>query len=411
MSQSFRYQKIFVIGSGFFALTLIWTFYNAFMPIILSAHIEKQSIIGFIMGLDNLFAILLIPIIGAWSDKVQSRFGKRLPFLMVGMPLAALFFILLPFFKDTLWILITIDILFLLAMTLYRAPVISLMPDHTPPPRRSYANGIINLMGGVGAIIALFGLSRLFEIDPMYPFTIASILLIICFFLLLFVVDRNPPYSSDTSGEQEETMAVSSLKEKFVLLFQKENRSALFILTAIFIYFIGYASVEALFTLYATQTLGFTSDVAGTTLGFFSLSFVLFALPAGWIGQKFGKIKTMMVGLISLPLIFVLIPAFSEPLSLQLILFIGGCAWALINVQAYPLVADLGGLTSIGLFTGFYYLFSMSANIVGPFFLGSMVDLFGGSTLFYVSACMFVVAFYVLYLGKKHLVQSERKVA
>ncbi|WP_413377758.1 MFS transporter [Alkalihalobacillus sp. 1P02AB] len=411
MSDSFRYRKIFVIGSGFFALTLVWTFYNAFMPIILAEHIEKQSIIGFIMGLDNLLAILLIPLIGSWSDRVQTRFGNRLPFLIVGMPLAALFFILLPFVADTLWILISIDILFLLAMTLYRAPVISLMPDHTPPKKRSFANGIINLLGGIGAIIALFGLSQLFDINPIYPFTIASIILMASFFFLFFVVDRKPAYSSNTLDDQEETIATRSLRKRFIMLFEKKNRSSLFILLAIFIYFIGYASVEALFTLYARQTLGFSPGLAGTTLGFFSLSFVLFALPAGWIGQKFGKIKTMMIGLSILPLIFLTIPFYTEPLPLQITLFAAGCAWALVNVQAYPLVADLGGLTSIGLFTGFYYLFSMSANIIGPFFLGSMVDLFGGPTLFYVSSFTFVLALFVLHLGKKQLALKNEKAA
>ncbi|GAF64403.1 putative MFS transporter [Bacillus sp. TS-2] len=411
MAQSFRWKKIFFIGSGFFSLSLIWTFYNAFMPIILGEHIEKTSIIGFIMGLDNLLAILLIPIIGAWSDRIDTKFGKRLPFLIVGMPLAALFFILLPFAKDTLWLLISIDIIFLLAMTIYRAPVISLMPDHTPPNKRSFANGIINLLGGIGAIIALFGLSKLFEFNPIYPFTIASIALMISFFLLLFSVDRKPAYSADTTSDQEESQAIQSLKKKFALLIKPEHRSSLFILLAIFIYFIGYASVEALFTLYATRTLGFTESIAGTTLGFFSLSFVLFALPAGWIGQKLGKIKTMMIGLSIMPLLFFILPSFQNPLHLQILLFIAGCGWALVNVQAYPLVADLGGLKSIGLFTGFYYLFSMASNIVGPFLLGTIVDTFGGASLFYTSSVTFVVSMYVLHLGKKRLYQQKKAIA
>ncbi len=403
MHSVFSYKKITVIGSGFFALTLIWTFYNAYMPLILANHISQTSLIGAIMGLDNLLAVLLIPIIGAWSDRVQTRFGKRLPFLMIGMPLAALFFILLPFAQATLWLLLTIDIVFLLAMTIFRAPVISLMPDHTPLEKRSVANGFINLMGGIGAITALFGLSQLYSINQQLPFMIAGLLLLLVFFLLYRTVDRHPPYTSKTGDDQEEAMAAVSLKKGLKELIQPAHRPQFLILLAIFVYFIGYSSIEALFTIYATQTLGFEEGTAGLTLGFFSLSFVLFALPAGFVGQKLGKLPTMLIGLILLPLFFLIIPFIETPLILQGVLFLAGISWALINVQAYPLVADLGGLTKIGLFTGLYYLFSMAANLIGPALLGAMMDLFGGAALFYSASLTFVIAFCLLRLGKTQL--------
>src|SRR5690625_2502305 len=124
---------------------LVWTLYNAFMPLILGEYIESRAIRGGIMGLDNLLAVILIPVIGSWSDRLKSPFGGRLPFLVIGMPIAALFFILIPIVSQTsLWLLLAVDILFLLAMTIYRAPVIALMPDHTPPKKRSTANGVID---------------------------------------------------------------------------------------------------------------------------------------------------------------------------------------------------------------------------------------------------------------------------
>src|SRR3954447_7114573 len=120
----FSYFKIFVIGSGFLALMLVWTFYNAYMPLILGEYIHSNGIRGAIMGLDNLLAVLLIPIIGTWSDKVDTKIGNRLPFIVVGMPIAAIFYILIPYgAAATFWILILIDIIFLLAMTTFRAPV------------------------------------------------------------------------------------------------------------------------------------------------------------------------------------------------------------------------------------------------------------------------------------------------
>lgn len=403
----FSYGKIFVIGSGFLALSLAWAFYNAYMPLILGDFIDSRAIRGAIMGLDNLLAVLLIPIIGTWSDKIDTRIGNRLPFIVIGMPLAAISFILIPFASlSTFWILIFVDIVFLLAMTIYRAPVIALMPDHTPPEKRSTANGIINLMGGIGAIIALFGLSTLYGMNRTYPFIVAGLLLLSTFILLFFTVDRNPPYAEKT---KDEDLASNSFLDGYRLLKTKEFRGHLFVLIAIFLYFIGFTGVESQFTVYAVEFLNMKESTAGFTLGFFSLSFVLFAVPAGILGSKWGKAPSMLVGLIVQPIIFISIPlipilgsiapGLNQVLVLQVMLFIGGVAWAFINVQAYPLVADLGGKSRIGFFTGLYYLFSMASAIVAPGILGLLMDLFTHSALFYGSAFTFIGAYYFLRKG------------
>ncbi|MBU9714720.1 MFS transporter [Evansella tamaricis] len=415
----FSYGKIFVIGSGFFALTLIWTFYNAYMPLILGDFIESRAIRGAIMGLDNLLAVVLIPIIGAWSDKVDTKIGNRLPFIVVGMPLAAIFFILIPFGASVaLWLLLIVDIIFLLAMTIYRAPVIALMPDHTPTEKRSTANGIINLMGGVGAIIALFGLSSLYGMDRSYPFIVAGLFLFFSFVLLYFTVDRRPPYVGTSQEELEEVQASKSFFKGLGKLKNPEFRGHLFVLIAIFLYFIGYAGVEAQFTVYAVEYLNMEESAAGFTLGFFSLAFVIFAIPAGLLGSKIGKAPIMLIGLIILPLIFIAIPflpilnsslpGINQVLLLQIVLFTGGIAWALINVQAYPLVADLGGKSKIGFFTGLYYLFSMASSIVAPGFLGLLMDVFAHPALFFGASASFFIAFFFLRKGSI-IIQSKKE--
>ena len=125
----FTYGNIFIIGLGFFSISVVWQLYNAFMPLMLGEFIKSKALRGTIMGLDNLANIFLIALIGAWSDQIVSRMGKRLPFLVAGMPLAAVFLFVMPHYLN-LWTLILIDIGFLLAMTLFRAPTISLMPRY-----------------------------------------------------------------------------------------------------------------------------------------------------------------------------------------------------------------------------------------------------------------------------------------
>src|SRR5690625_2120075 len=216
--------------------------------------------------------VILIPVIGAWSDRLKSPLSGRLPFIVIGMPIAAIFFILLPYMSQTTLIfLLIIDVIFLLAMTVYRAPVIALMPDHTPVEKRSTANGIINFMGGVGALLALFALAPLYDTSIFYPFIIAGIILFIAFIVLFIVIDRKPKYVA--ASESEESVALKTFKEDIGKLFQKKFRGHFFILIAIFLYFLGYSGLEAQFSVYATEHLHISGGEAGLTLGFFSLAF------------------------------------------------------------------------------------------------------------------------------------------
>ena len=96
------YKKTFIIGLGFFTTGITWSLFNAYVPIFLGYFGIPFVLIGFIMTLDNISAITLQPYIGAKSDKTWSeRFGRRIPYLLVGIPLAAFFFALIPIFSPS----------------------------------------------------------------------------------------------------------------------------------------------------------------------------------------------------------------------------------------------------------------------------------------------------------------------
>jgi len=370
------------------------------MPLLLGNFIESRALRGGIMGLDNLLAVLLIPVIGAWSDRVRSPLGQRLPFIAVGMPAAALLFALLPLNQTRLVSLLALDIVFLLAMTLYRAPVIALMPDHTPEEKRSTANGIINLMGGIGGLLAFFVLAPLYDLNTSYPFMLGAVLLLLTFFFLFTVTDRHPPYTAPI-GEGEEASNFTKLFSDIGSLRAPEHRQARFILLAIFLYSLGFGGLEAQFSTYATEGLGLSGGQAGLLLGFFSLAFVVMALPAGLIGSRIGKAPAMLLGLGALSVLFGLMFTFQLPAALRIFLILAGLSWALINVQAYPLVADMGDKTRIGFFTGMYYLFSMSASIIAPALMGLGMDLFGPSSLFVLAGLAMLLGCLSLWQGKR----------
>jgi len=394
-------RKVAAIGVGFGALTVAWSVYNAYMPLLLLRFIDSAALRGAIMGLDNLLALLLIPVVGAWSDRVEGPWGKRLPFVLIGMPIAGLAFALLPLSATAFWTLIAADVVFLLAMTVLRAPVIALMPDHVEPARRSTANGAINLMGGIGGIVAFFALAPLYDRSPLLPFALAGGLLLLAAAALARIVDRHPPHVAEGAGSDDAAPLAALLRDLRQVATAPAAGAARWALGAIFLYFLGFAGVEAQFTTYAVGTLGLSGGVAGLLLGAFSVAFVVAALPAGLVGTRLGKVRAMSLGLAALPLLFLAL-ALVRPLPLvAAALVLAGFAWALVNVQAYPLVADLGGRDRIGFFTGLYYLASMAAAVLAPALAGLAMDAFGLPALFPVAAVGVALGFAALQRARR----------
>ncbi|MEW6651822.1 MAG: MFS transporter, partial [Chloroflexota bacterium] len=366
MNQRFNFGKTFLLGFGFFGVSVIWSVYNAYVPIFLANRFElAPALIGFFMTLDNIAALLIQPPIGAWSDRLRTPIGRRMPFILVGAPIGAAAFGLIPL-QSLLPLFVACTSTLLLSMALWRTPVVALMPDITPSHYRSQANGIINFMGGIGAIIAFLIGANLYEMNPAYPFWLGSALVILAS-LMVFIFIREPK-EFQVSDETKPNLLVSLKK-----IIRDEEKSPLRILLAIFFWFVAYNAIEAFFTLYSVNHLGISEADGARLLGQLSLFFVLMALPAGLIGGRIGRRKTILTGIIllgSCMLAMFVIPA--ETLTVQLtrlpvlgnvpvvgtILMLAGISWALININSLPMVVDMTDDLHIGTFTGLYYLFS-----------------------------------------------------
>lgn len=407
----FSIGKTFVLGLGFFGVSVIWSVYNAYVPLFLANKYAMASgFIGIFMTLDNIAALFIQPSVGAWSDRLRTRLGRRMPFILVGAPIAAVSFAFLPM-VNSLALFFMAAVALLLSMAIWRTPVVALMPDITPSKYRSQANGIINLMGGLGAIIAFLGGASLYEKNPDYPFWLGSGLVIIAA-VLVFIFVREPK-TYEESGEAEPSLT-DSIKE----LFKEKDKSALLILGAIFSWFVAYAGIEAFFTLFGTQYLGYTGADAARLLGQLSLLFVIFALPAGYIGAAIGRRRTIMIGIVGMGLcivsLFILpletlkivlatVPVLKNIPVVGVILMLTGIAWAMININSLPMVVDMTDSSRIGTYTGLYYLFSTLAAIVGPITYGWIIELTNNqyNTVMIVSPIFMVLAFVFMAFVKR----------
>jgi MFS family permease len=199
--------------------------------------------------------------------------------------------------------------------------------------------------------------------------------------------------------------------------FRDKQHNAIRIFLAIFFWFVAMNAIETFITLYANHSLGMSEGRSVTLMTLNSLAFVIMALPAGLIGGKIGRKRTISIGIVVMIIVMTsifFIPAetltqelFSLPVLgavpvVGLMLVIAGLGWALININSLPVVVDLTDVTQIGTFTGLYYLFSTLAAIVGPNVNGWIVKLTGDNyASIFIIGPIFMVAALISILGMK----------
>jgi maltose/moltooligosaccharide transporter len=389
----FNYGKTLILGFGFLGISIIWPIFNQYIPIFLQAgnpEFERQllaegrqipSIAGFalapslalfIMTWDNILNMFISPWVGNKSDKTWNRFGRRKPYILIGAPIAILAFVFVPVAQSAL-ALATFIFITNLGMALFRSPTVAWLGDLYNPEDRSKANGVINLMGGVGALLAYFGGGILFnQLGRNAPFIGGALTTILALIIAVLFVKETPAAVAIENEPQR------NIFDNVKVLLAKPDKSALFVLLSILFWFMGYSAFDAGLSSFAVFTLGLKAGTASIYAGTMTIFFLLFAIPAGFMGTRWGREKTIRAGLIGITLssllaFFVIRDAVTFIITL---LFAGGF-WAMINVNSLPLVYDHGDEKQIGAYTGLYYFSSQLASVLGPTLLGIVVDALG----------------------------------
>lgn len=390
-----NYKKTFILGFGFLAITLCTTLYEAFVPVFLSKYVDKAVLIGFLMTIDNYLSLFIQPLVGRLSDRTHTRFGRRMPYILIGMPLAAIFVGLIPNHWN-LASLFVVMVLYNLIMSAFRSPTIALMPDITPPQHQSKANGVINFMGGLGAAIALFIGSKLYDVNTAYPFYMGAVIMLISAAVLYFKIkeQRDSLHFAAPATNRVDKNNVKSVGERLrqCLVTIKGMKNALLLLSGVFFLYASFNSVSSFFTLFAKEYLNVSESVAAGKFAFLAALMVVFALPSGYIGAKIGKKKAMLIGISVMVCVYSAICMTSDINVVGYLFIPAGAAWALVIINAYPFVVSMTTPENTGAYTGLYYLFSSLAAIVSPPLIGLMIDAMGYSILFKYSVGGFVLA-------------------
>ncbi len=432
------YRRTILVGFAFFLICLFWQAYDTIIPKMLTDKFGmSQSLSGAVMALDNVLAVVLLPIFGAISDKHNSKLGRRTPFVLVGTLVAAVAFVGLSFIDNlqlakiesagiiadaeaawritvenpaTLIFFIAVLLVVLVSMATFRSPAVALMPDVTPKPLRSKGNAVINLMGALGGITVLvlgivFGTGK--EENRLMSYTVffavvAAIMIASLAAFLIFVKEKKWAAEADAINDRLDAESVSvpeSVGEKRKLT-KAELRSLLFILASVVLWYMGYNAVSSKYSVYAGTVLGLDYNL---TLIVAQAAAIISYIPVGIISSKVGRKKTILAGVIMLALAFGF-ACFMEKGSnvwvMNALFALAGIGWATINVNSYPMVVGLASSSDTGKYTGYYYTASMAAQTVTPILSGVFLDI-NMKTLF-PYATIFVALAFVTMLMVRH---------
>ncbi len=415
------------IGFAFLAICAFWQMYNNVIPLILTNTFHmNETYSGAIMAADNVLALFLLPLFGGLSDRCKSKLGKRKPFILGGSIAAIFLMLLIPFFDNAYFAnpKSALEIAFvcilgclLVAMGTYRSPAVALMPDVTPKPLRSKGNAVINLMGALGGIIYLivaavmYPSSKTEELEhvnylPLF-LTVAGIMIVSLIIVVFFVneVKLNAEMLAYEKEHPEENLAETATDGSEVLP-KEVRKSLIFLLASIALWFMGYNAMETWFTTYADHMWNMSLGGASLCLTIATGGAIVSYIPSGVVASKLGRKKTIIFGVLLLGICFaggfvytLFFDVFHWPL--YILFFLVGVAWAFINVNSLPMVLEMCKGSQVGRFTGFYYTFSMTAQIVTPILAGSLLSNVSYMTLFPYCA-LFVLLSFVTMLFVKH---------
>ena len=451
METKLNYKRTFLIGLAFLSICSFWQMYDNIIPLILqNTYHLGETMTGAVMALDNVLAIFLLPVFGALSDKVHTKLGRRMPFIVAGTILAVIFMMLLPMIDNAekaRWStgesfsnqVIFLAVLFftLVSMGLYRSPAVALMPDVTPNHLRSRANAVINLMGAVGGVYALIMIKVLVgkgETPDYLPlFASIAAVMVIAVGILVITIRENKlreevekAEAANTEKVEEKAIAegVEAVGEieavadteqsgatgKVKGMPKEVKRSMYFMLASIFLWFTAYNAVTTAFSRYTKVVWKMEGGSFANCLMVATVAAIFSYIPIGSISAKIGRKKTIMGGVLLMAACYgaaIFAREYHPIVNVAFALI--GVAWAAINVNSYPMIVAMSSGSDVGKFTGTYYTFSMAAQILTPVLSGFLLENVSYNTLFPYALFFSLMAFLTMTQVRHGDVKPQKK--
>jgi len=391
----------FYVALAVFAQESTWNFYDAQVPPLLATYVGSAAVIGLLMGMDNLLGIFIQPWMGHRSDNTRTRWGRRIPYIAVGMPVAAVLFTVIPL-TSSLPALVAVMFCYALVSNSFRPATESLLPDFIRPERRSRANAVVKIATALTVIAAALLSLLLVDDQPVLAFVVPSVLVLIAVAVLVARVrdSSSPAYRAVLAEDREAGAApppLSRMRDVLLDVVRDADRSRLLVMVAVLLFGGGFSASRALMTNYGIESLGLSRGTAGGLTLASGVVFLLAVLPAGLLAERIGRLRVIVAGMALFAAAVLVGGALHTPTATIVAMCVAAVGAAGFIVNAAVVLWNLAPSARVlGAYTGLYNLSWACGYFVGPATVGALVDLTGWRYMLFETALLPVLAIAVV---------------
>ncbi len=360
---------------------------NFVPPLVRDALGDHRTAIGFVIAIENVLLLLLVPWAGAASDRASARGHGRLPMILAGLVLSAAGMALFPWSArfGIGGIIVAIVVLYT-GINVQRSPFQALLADAVPSRHRSLATGSVTFQMCVGAIAFLM-LGRALGMQTAFLIAAGTVLLIA---VAMRVGIREPAPSGSPTAEA----TFRSLFDAATSAVRGTVPGMRAIFMATLLLQLTFQTFTTWFALHGTERFGIRPQ--DVTIGFiaWAVGGVIGALPAGFIGMKIGRRNAMLVGFALMTASLIALDRVTSLAQATPLLALASAAWTFPMVNAYPLFVEQIPRERRGVLAALFLLCNALGGGIGDPMNGAAFDLFNSyRALFLLMAGYTALAF------------------
>lgn len=360
-------RRLALLGLPTFGLALAITVVTSFLPVAARSFLGSTTVIGVLIGIEGVMALWVPLVVGAWSDRLRTPIGGRLPFLLGATPIVLVALVALGLAR-TGWLVAVAVAVFFFAYFVAYEPYRALYPDLMEDEVAGRAQSTQAIARGVGTGLALLCGGLLMSLARPLPFVIAAVLLVTAVSVFMYICLRRDVGDQDYEQARGPREAAHDLKGLL-----KEHPALRWFMAANALWELSLGALKTFIVLFLTAGLGMTLSQASLAIGATALLILGAAASAGKLGDKFGRNRVMRVALWIYG-IGLLVPfATQSTLAVAAVPFVaigGGVIMALPYALLMPLMPD----SAHGALTGYYSLSRGIGTMLGPILGGIAVQ-------------------------------------
>ena len=367
------YQQMIQLTAPTVGVSLALSLVTTYLPLTLQRYTASATLIGFAIGGEGIFALAIPLVVGAWSDRLWTRWGRRQPFMILAAPPMAAALVLAPFQRGYVSIALSV-FAFFAAYHLYTAPYQSLIPDFTPPDKHGRVQGFQTLMRGSGMFLGMVVAGMLLAIWEPLPYLWAgATVLLVTYYAVANIHETRPGGSAGSNGARITWRGLAT-GAKDIWHSTRGERRIQRLLVANYLWESSIQGLRPFIMLYFLYALGVDTRGGALLLGLVGVTYVAAGLLSGFLGDHYGRRQVMWLGLAVYFVGCLVGFAVRHVWAGVILLPLFGLGGSAVLTMPYALMMDMMPAGRVGQFTGLFSLSRGLATVTAPVIAGAAID-------------------------------------